>query len=221
MLSTDARGRADATATEPGGRASAVVVLIGLAASIAALAIAPAVMPTGYSWVSQTTSESAAQGVRGAWVARLGFVLFGLSVILLAFTCRRRWGPWAASLHGAFGALMTSAAAFSHRPWIPGANFDRTEDLLHSVAASSMGVAFALGVVAAALSRNRRDPRWRVLDVVAVVSSVAIPLGMSAWPALGGALQRLMFVVAYAWYGVEAVSTIREPASVTVDVPPR
>jgi hypothetical protein len=198
-----------------------VVVLIGLVASIAALAIAPAVMPDSYSWVSQTTSESAAQGVRGAWVARLGFVLFGLSVIFLAFTCRRRWGPWAASLHGAFGALMTTAAAFSHRPWMPGANFDRTEDLLHSVAASGMGVAFALGVVGAALSRNRGHPWWRTLDVVAVTASVAIPLGMSVWPGLDGGAQRLMFVIAYVWYAAEAVSTIRERAPVTVDVQPR
>jgi hypothetical protein len=219
VSSTDARGRADAT--EPGGRAGAVVVLIGFAASVAALAVAPAVTPPDYSWVSQTTSESAAQGVQGAWVARLGFVLFGLSVIFLAFICRRRWGPWAASLHGTFGALMIAAAAFSHRPWMPGANFDRTEDLLHSVAASGMGVAFALGVVAAALGRNRGHPRWRVLDVVAVAASVAIPLGMSARPGLDGAIQRLMFVVAYVWYAVEAVSTIRERAPATVGVQPR
>jgi hypothetical protein len=54
VSSTDARRRADATATEPSGRAGAVAVLVGLAASIAAPAIAPTVMPTGYSWVSLT-----------------------------------------------------------------------------------------------------------------------------------------------------------------------
>ena len=32
-----------------------------------------------------------------------------------------------------------------------------------------------------------------------------------------GAIQRLMFVLAYAWYTVEAVSTIREQASAIVD----
>lgn len=111
--------------------------------------------------------------------------------------------------------MMTAAAAFSHRPWTPGRDFDRTEDLLHSVAASGMGVAFGLGVVATALGRNRGRPRWRVLDVVVVVLSVAIPLGMSAWPGLDGAIQRLMFAVAYAWYAVEAVSMVRQRASAT------
>jgi hypothetical protein len=47
-------------------------------------------MPADYSWVSNTTSESAAQGVQGAWMARLGFVLFGMSVILLVAESRRR-----------------------------------------------------------------------------------------------------------------------------------
>jgi hypothetical protein len=175
---------------------------------VLALAAAPALMPRDYSWVANTTSESAAQGVQGAWLARLGFALLGLSVILLAVESRRRWGPWATALHATFGTLMTAAAAFSHRPWTTGEEFDRTEDLLHSVAATGMGFAFALGVVATALWRTRR----RVLDVIAVVAAVAIPLGMSAWPESGGAIQRLMFAVAYTWYGTEAVREIREPS---------
>jgi len=108
-----------------------------------ALAAAPALMPADYSWVSNTTSESAAQGVQGAWVARLGFVLFGLSTILLAAGSRRRWGPWATAVHAAFGALMIASAGFAHRPWTPG-EFDHAEDLLHSVAATGIGFAFAL-----------------------------------------------------------------------------
>jgi hypothetical protein len=71
------------------------VVLAGVAASAVALATAPVLMPPGYSWVSQTTSESAAQGVQGAWLARIGFVLLGLPVILLATFRQQRWGPWA------------------------------------------------------------------------------------------------------------------------------
>jgi hypothetical protein len=73
---------------------------------------------------------------------------------------------------------MTAAAAFSHRPWTT--------------------------VVATALWRTRR----RVRDVIAVVAAMAIPLGMSAWPEIGGAIQRLMFAVAYTWYGTEAVREI-------------
>ena len=186
------------------------MVLAGLGTSAAALAAAPALMPPGYSWVSHTTSESAAQGVDGASLARTGFVLFGLSVILLATSRRQRWGSWATALHAGFGALLVAAAVFSHRPWVAGEDFDHVEDVLHSVAATAMGFVFVGGVVVTALGRSRGDTWPRALDIMAVASSVAIPLGMAAQPDIDGVLQRLMFVVAYAWYGAEAVRATRD-----------
>jgi hypothetical protein len=176
-------------------------VVVGLGASAVALALAPALMPDGYSWLSMTTSESAAQGVDGAWLPRLGFVLFGLSVLLLVTVRQTGWGPAATALHAGFGLLMLATAGFSTRSWQPGAVYDRTEDSLHSVAATAMGFAFAVGVVAAALRLRRR--RW--LDVAAVLASVLLPLAMTAQPAAAGVLQRAMFAVAYTWYATEAV----------------
>lgn len=187
-------------------QAMGLTVLGGLSASATALAAAPLLMPAGYSWVANTTSESAAQGVPGGWLARLGFVLFGVSVILLAILARVGWGRWATALHGGFGVLMVAAAVFSHRPWLPGQPADTTEDLLHSVAATGMGFVFIGAVVATAVLG--RHGGWRPLDSVAMLAAVAVPLGMSAWPAAGGLLQRLMFAVAYVWYAVEAVRVI-------------
>ena len=183
---------------------SAPFVLVGLALSAVALAAAPALMPDSYSWVTHTTSESAAQAVHGAWAARLGFLLLGLSVIGLAFLHRHRWGGWATALHALFGVLMTATAAFSTRSWVRGADFDPMEDLLHSVAASAMGVAFALGILACAFHQRGDRGRWWLLDVAAVTASVVLPLGMAAWPEIDGLLQRAMFAIAYLWYGAEA-----------------
>jgi Protein of unknown function (DUF998) len=195
-----------------GSRAGRAAVLLGLATSFTALAVAPAVMPADYSWVSQTTSESGAQRLEGAWVARLGFLLFGLSVILLAALSHRRWGAWATGIHSTFGVLMTATAAFSHRPWQAASGYDQTEDLLHSVAATSMGVAFGVGVVAAALWAGRSGRRWRALDFLAV-GAVALPLGMVAFPGGQGLIQRLIFVIAYAWYAVEAQHVVDAPVA--------
>ena len=93
---------------------------------------------------------------------------------------------------------MIMVAAFSARPWT-GAPYDGTEDALHSLAATGMGFAFALGVVAtfAWARRFRARPWWP--DAVAVVASVALPLAMTAWPDVDGAPQRVMFAIAYAW----------------------
>jgi hypothetical protein len=179
-----------------GASAARVVVLALLAASALALAVAPVLMPASYSWVAHTTSESAAQGIAGAWLARLGLVMFGAGVLALVWW-RHRWPPLARAGHAAFGVMMVAAAAFSARPWQPGAAFDRTEDLLHSMAASGIGIAFVVGVVAVLI------PRWPAIGLVgplAVAASVLLPLGMTLWDGAAGALQRAMFAVAYVWY---------------------
>ncbi|MFR9780625.1 DUF998 domain-containing protein [Micromonospora sp. MS34] len=216
-----ASGGALSLRREPGGRSGpgaaatarrriAAGVLAGLCLSAAALAAAPSLMPTSYSWVAQTTSESAAQGVDGAWLARLGFLLFGLSVTALAFVAAGRWGRWSAALHYGFGAFMAAAAAFSTRPWT-GAGYNPTEDALHSVSATAVGVAFAAGVVTAAIHRRARRPGGQTaLDIVAVAASVVVPLGMSALPDVDGALQRTMFAVAYGWYALAALAILRD-----------
>jgi len=175
-----------------------------LAVSAAALVTAPFVLDASYSVVANTTSESGAQGVDGAWVARSGFLLLGLAVLWIAGRRSGTWGQPATALHTTFGACMCAVAAFSLRSWVPGADFDPTEDLLHSIAATVLGFAFALGVVSVAIrNRSERGP-WIVLDSLAVIASVILPLGMTMNDRIDGALQRLMFALAYLWYAREA-----------------
>ena len=191
-------------------RAAAWGVVALLVASAAALAVAPAFMPDGYDWVVHTTSESAAQGLAGAWVARFGFVAFGLAVLWLAAGAAPTWGRGAVWMHAAFGVCMVGTAAFSHVPWWEGAAFDPVEDLLHSVTATVMGFAFVFGVMlrlaqrwlggALAGGAPARGGRGVALDVVAVVAATVIPLIMMFDADVAGLVQRLMFAVAYVWY---------------------
>jgi hypothetical protein len=181
------------------------VCAAGLAASLVALGLAPAFMPDSYSWVTHTTSESAAQGVEFAWIARLGFVLFGSAVLLLVCVIGRAWNPLARIGHAVFGALMIAAALFSHRPWEAGIAFSQTEDFLHSVAATGMGFGFAAGVIAVALFRRRVSGYVWVIDALALVATVAIPLAMVNLEEYTGLLQRGMFLIAYLWYWREII----------------
>jgi hypothetical protein len=185
-------------------------VLTGLCLSVLALALAPALMPDSYSWLEHTTSESAAQGVDGAWLARFGFLAFGLSVLALAAARNPVWGPAGAWLHRGFGVFMVAAAVFSSRSWVAGAAYDPVEDVLHSVAATAMGFAFAVGIAAVLVhaTREQRRRRWP-LDALAVAAAVLLPLGMVGLPEAAGAFQRTMFAVAYTWYATEAVRGLR------------
>lgn len=186
-------------------RLAACGVIVLLIASATSLLIAPSLLPNSYSWLSHGTSESAAQGIEGAWLARLGFVTLGLAVLWLAASSRTVWARGAVWLHVGFGVFMVSAAAFSTRPWMPGASYDPVEDALHSFAANAMGFAFAFGVVVRWIQRDRRDMAGRLVDGIAVAAATLIPMVMSAAPTRYGVAQRLMFLIAYAWYAREAV----------------
>lgn len=184
-------------------RARSGAILLGLALSALALTLAPLLMPDSYSWIVNTTSDSAAQGLSGAWLARLGLGTFGLAVLALAWN-QPSWTPAARYSHIGFGILMTVTAVASTKPWVAGVPFDAAEDQIHSFAATAMGFAFAFGIVGVVLgNRGSRRP-IRALDVIAILASIAIPLSMNALPEFAGILQRLMFVVAYVWYAVAA-----------------
>ena len=81
-------------------RPAAVAVIAVLVASAACVAIAPTLMPDSYSVLEHSVSESGAQGVPGAWLARTGFLLLGLAVLLEAQVVGTRWGPWGRGLFG-------------------------------------------------------------------------------------------------------------------------
>ena len=176
-----------------------------LIVSALALLLAPLMMPDSYSWLRHTTSESAAQGITGAWLARLGFLLLGLTVIWLAERLSDSWSLPVRLLHRAFGLFMVGAAVFSSKPWLPNLPYDPIEDALHSFTATAMGFAFAIGV-GLRLWQREQGRLGCILDVAAIVASVAIPLAMSALPEWDGLLQRGMFTIAYIWYGSELIT---------------
>lgn len=181
--------------------------IVTLVSSALCLALAPLLMPESYSIVANTTSESAAQGVTGAWLARLGMLLFGLGALWVSLVACSNWPRVACCLHVAFGVLMVAAAVFSTRPWESGVVFDPIEDQLHSFAATAMGFAFAFGVLAILLAGRRRGTA--AVHVVALAAATLLPIGMSLWGAIDGVLQRCMFAIAYIWY-VREVHLLRQ-----------
>ncbi len=199
---------ADAQPIAGSGNLEPLGALAVLAASASALAAAPLLMPDSYSWVSNTTSESAAQGVDGAWLARLGFLLLGFGALWVTRLAGRRWGLAASICFIAFGFTMTTVAAFATRPWVAGMPYNETEDLLHTIGATAVGFAFALGVASVIFQRGLTTPP-RPFEAFALAATVVLPLGMSLFPGIAGVLQRLMFLVAYIWFAAAAISVLR------------
>lgn len=187
----------------------AIGALVLLVTSLACLAIAPFLMPDSYSVIANTTSESAAQGVEGASLARLGFLFLGFAVLVLAGPAGLRWRFWSRLAFRLYGVAMIATAAFSHMPWenVP---YDSIEDTLHSVAASTVGAAFTIGVALVAVHRGPGQRQARIFDVTAVTAALVIPMLMFNIEGIAGLVQRIMFVVAYIWFGLEAIRAMRD-----------
>ncbi len=81
-----------------------------------------------------------------------------------------------------------------------------------ALAATTMGFAFAFGVAAVGWGIWRDAGRWRWRDVTAVAAAVVFPLAMVGFGGYAGLLQRPIFVVAYLWYGAEALRLLRGPS---------
>lgn len=178
-----------------------------LTVSLAVLAIAPLLMPPGYSVLIHSVSESAAQGLEDGWVARLGFVAFGVAVLALVARAPAYWGRWARLAHSGFAVSMIAAAIFSHAPW-DGSASDPTEDMLHSAASFGVGLSFTVGVLLVTLRRVRGISGRRVFDWMAIAAGIVIPLAM-ANVGQAGLVQRLMFLIAFVWYGLETARPTR------------
>lgn len=182
------------------------LVLLLLISSGTLVMIATAVMPQPYSWRAHSISESAAQGLQNAWIARLSFLCFGGAVLVLSILRRNVWARGTYWMNLVFSVAMLSTAAFSHKPWLSGVPVDEFEDILHSVTASGMGFAFCAGLVARLLQRARADVASRALDVLALIVATTMSPLAALFPNNGGLIQRAMFLVAYVWYASEALS---------------
>lgn len=175
-------------------------VFLGLAA--AAFALGPVALPD-YDPVALSVSESAAQGVPGAWVARAGFPL--LAVAVWSVLPHLDYGRVSRTSYRIFAAGLIGVAIWSHEPYLPGRDYDHVEALLHSVVASGMGFA----IVNAELFAARYTRKWRHLALA--ILYLGLPLAMSVLPELAGVLQRLMFVtlianLAFVSWGVPPAS---------------
>ncbi len=157
------------------------VLLVGAAG---AFALGPLVVPA-YDIVTQSISETAAQGSPGAWVARTGFALLALAV--LSLLPRVTWGWGSRAAYTLFALGLVAVGVWSHEPYLPGVAFDPTEATLHSVAASAMGVAVVTGELLAA----RHTRHWSRLALAGCY--LGLPMAMAGHPALAGVYQRLLF----------------------------
>lgn len=177
--------------------------IAGFVTAAVLILIAPAFLTDGYSFVSHSISESAAQGLPTGWIARTALILSGLAVLGTVWVRRSQWSVTTTLSFCAFGALWIVTGFFSTRSWVTTAPFDALHHAIHSVAASSMAI-LVLGALALAFTRQPLAKVDRLLAGALAFVATFLPLATLLIPDLGGIFQRLMFFFTYFWFTREA-----------------
>jgi len=171
--------------------AVAYILILLIAAHVAA--------PEAYHWQQHTISQLAAQAYANAWIMRLGFIGFG-ALVQVAGVTRIRLRPrlWYREVPILlYGLAILLSGIFSTEPFIEGVPYSLQEARLHSIFATAAGVMLTLATLLYALTdapASRRVVHWVALVLITVVSFL-----FGTNPAIGGILQRLLWVVCFAW----------------------
>jgi hypothetical protein len=185
----------------------------GIGCFCLAALLGPAWSDPTYSSISHTTSELAGQHMPGAWIMRTGFSLFGLGVVLGMLLAPVR--PAAVAVPGILFGLSMLAAAIWPTPPIsgmllaPSLEVSARSDMLHSLAASAMGISFCAATAARLWMTQARQARIHWTSLVGLLVAITIPIAMAQLPDFDGALQRIMFGVSFVWVWGEVCQACR------------
>jgi hypothetical membrane protein len=166
------------------------------------IVVAHLVAPASYSWRDNTISQLAAQGYARAWIMRLGFVGFGILIVLGALdrarTNRRSWFHQARELALVlYGLGLLLAGSFSAEPFLPGVAFSESQAQLHSIAATLAGLGISLGML---LYLVRPGPlRNKIPDLVALTLTLAFSALFGMATSGAGIWQRCLWAVGFVW----------------------
>ena len=180
-------------------RALRAVASVSLVIAAVGVLITPAFLSADYSVLSNSISESGAQGVDGAWLGRLTLLASGIGVLAATASRRGQWNRVALGAMSLFGAMWCLTAAFSTRSWIVDAAYDERESSIHSLLATLMAVVI-IGALAVAFSRRTADRTSRALAIVLALAATFLPLAGVIWPQYAGLFQRAMFLYTYVWF---------------------
>ena len=96
-----------------------------------------------------------------------------------------------------YGLAILLSGIFSTEPFIEGIPYSLQEAQLHTICATGAGLMLMLATLLYALTDA--PPRRRIVHWVALALITLVSFAFGALPAIGGMLQRLLWVLGFAW----------------------
>lgn len=168
-------------------------IKFGILIFAAAILLGPFYTVEGYSVITNTISELGAQHTPNNFIAIIGFVTFGLGIIMEWLRHR----SWATTPFLLFGIFIAAAGLLPHRPIDPKIPYKDLIDRLHSVMANASGIAMTVGFLWQSIREH--SVKIRVFDFYMGVTCLVLPMAMFALPEYQGLIQRLMYFQVFVW----------------------
>ena len=166
---------------------------IGIIIFSLAIILGPLYTVENYSVTSNTISELGAQGTKNNFVAIIGFVAFGLGIILDSIRHRSR----SCFLILLFGVFIITAGFLPHKPINPEISYNATINTLHSIMATLSGIALTTSFLLHSVRTISQRERISSLYLASVC--IVFPMLMFSFPAYQGIIQRLMYAQIFIW----------------------
>lgn len=169
---------------------------IAIVVFVVAVVLGPLYTAEGYSPVSNLISELAAQRTPRNYIMAAAFLILGVAILAHGFSALRR--PLLPFM--AFGLFFGAAGLFGHKPIIPDVPYSPSMHAAHSALATLSGVALTVGFGWQAVEARTRSYRW--LCTALAVVCVGMPLLMLQQPHYQGLVQRIMYLLVFAWFWI-------------------
>jgi len=151
---------------------------------------------SGYSIVTNTTSQLGAQNTPNSWIMNLTFVLLGLACIWESVNYLKTY--WInKTLLIVFGLGLIFTAIFQHAPIDLNLPYDLLKDQLHSFFASLIGFSFTAFSFSATFIESTRK-RKIIAFLMGFIAS-GLSFLMFSLTEYTGIWQRMMFIISFAW----------------------
>jgi hypothetical membrane protein len=156
-------------------------------------------VPRDYYWVENTISEMAAQHLPNGWIMRLGFIGFGMLLImtLISFWIDNSITWWLLVPFIIYGVAVLLTGIWSTEYKEFKAEASAFASKLHSLFAALAGIALTMTIVVNMIITQVMSFKW--LHLGFVVAITLISLLFAKIPKYQGIIQRVLYLTSFIW----------------------
>ena len=149
---------------------------------------------SNYDWTKNTISDLGAQGYERKLIMQLGFIVFGLTLVLGHLFTGLTWRTSAILVYAICVALT---GVFCTKPFVGIEAFSNTQSNLHSIFAQIAGIAFSIGILTQVFFASNNQLKYIHVAFFILVISLSATFGFVK--SYQGIVQRLLYLSSFIW----------------------